>query len=84
MHLLSLVLHRVPSVKDTSLYRTQREEVSLLWQILIHIKNTHKEKTLSKKTQALTRRMNIDIRVIGTLSQLFKRRSYTQAKFSKK
>ena len=38
-------------------------------------KNTHREDTPSNKTQALMKSMNIDISVIGTLSQLFIRHS---------
>ena len=34
-------------------------------------------KALSKKPQAVTKIMNMDIWLIGTLSQLFKRGSYT-------
>ena len=34
-------------------------------------------KALSKKNQAVTKIMNMDIWLIGTLSQLFKRGSYT-------
>ena len=36
------------------------------------------ENTLSKKTEALTKSMNMDILVIGTLNQVFIRGSYTQ------
>ena len=47
-------------------------------------KDTHRENTLSNKTQALRKSMNIDIGAIGTLNQLFKRGSYTQNNISKK
>ena len=47
-------------------------------------KDTHRENTLPNKTQVLTKSMNINIWVIGTLSQLFKRASHAQFKFSKK
>ena len=46
----------------------------------VTIKDTQKEKTPPKKTQALTKNMNIDIWIVGTLSQLFIRGSYIQVK----
>ena len=36
-----------------------------------HIKDTYREKALSKKTPALIKGMNIDIWVVGTSNQLF-------------
>ena len=39
------------------------------------LKNTHKEKALSNKTQALTKSMNMNIWVVGKSNQLFKRGS---------
>ena len=47
-------------------------------------KDTHREKAPSNKTPALTKSMNMDIWVVGTSNQLFKRGSYTEIKFSKK
>ena len=41
-------------------------------------------KTHSNKIEALKKSMNLDIWVIGTLNELFKRGSYTQIRFSKK
>ena len=49
--------------------------LSKLQQILF--KETQREKELSNKTPALTKSMNIEIRVVGTSNQLFKRDSYT-------
>ena len=46
-------------------------------------KDTLRGKTLSNKTQALRKTINMDIWVIGTSNQLFIRGSYTQTKFSK-
>ena len=46
-------------------------------------KDTHRENRPSNKTQALTRSMNMDIWVIGTLNEIFKRGFSTQIKFSK-
>ena len=37
---------------------------------------THREKAPSNKIQALTKSMNIDIWVVGTLNQVFIRNSY--------
>ena len=42
--------------------------------------NTHRENLFSNKTEALTKSMNMNIWVSGTLNQLF----YTSIKFSKK
>ena len=42
------------------------------------------EKAPSNKTQALTKSMNVDIWVVGTLNLLFVRGFYTDTKFSKK
>ena len=47
-------------------------------------KDTHMEKKSSSKIQGLTKSINMDILIIGTLNQLFMRGSYTQIKFSKK
>ena len=44
-------------------------------------KDTHRRKTPSNKTQALTRSMNMGVLVIGTLNQLFIRGSYTEVNF---
>ena len=43
---------------------------------------THRENAPSSKTQEYTK--NIDIWVVGTLTQLFIRGSYTAIRFSKK
>ena len=51
---------------------------------LSKLKNSHREKAPPNETQALTKSMNMDITVVGTLNQLFKRGSYTEVKFSKK
>ena len=42
-----------------------------------NINDTHKEYTLSNRTQALTESMNMDIWKIGTSNQLFIRGSHT-------
>ena len=42
------------------------------------LRDTHKENTTSKKTEALKKSMYMYIQVIGTLNQLFIRGSYTQ------
>ena len=47
-------------------------------------KNTHRERAHSNKTPALTERMNMDIRIVGTSNQLFIKGSYTKIKFFKK
>ena len=47
-------------------------------------KDTHRRKAPTNKTPALTKSMNMDIRIVGTLNQLFIRDSYTEIKFSKK
>ena len=54
--------------------------------MLYHLidQNTHREKAPSNKTQAPTKSMNMDIRVVGTSSQLFIGGSFTEIKFSKK
>ena len=52
--------------------------------MLITYKDTHRENSPSNKTQALTKNMNMDIWVIGTLNQIFKRGFSTQIKFSKR
>ena len=49
----------------------------------MHIDLVHRENTHSNKTQPLTKSMNKDIWVIGTMKQLFVRGSYTLIKFSK-
>ena len=40
-----------------------------------NIKDTHREKAPSNKTPALTQSMTVEIRVVGTSNQLFKRGS---------
>ena len=52
--------------------------------IKILVKDTHKENTLSNKTQAPSKTINIDIWIIGTSNQLFIRGCYTKIKFPKK
>ena len=47
------------------------------------LKDTHRENPVINKTQALTKSMNMDIWVIGTLNQQFIRGSYTEIKFPK-
>ena len=41
------------------------------------------EKVLSNKTQELTKSVNMDICVVGTLNQLFLKSSYAEIKFTK-
>ena len=53
-----------------------------LWDIAS--KDTHRENTLSNKTETLTKSMNIYIWAIGTLNQIFLRGCHIQIKFSKK
>ena len=48
------------------------------------IKDTRRESTPSNKTQAITKIMNMDILLIGTLNQIFIRGSYTQIVVFKK
>ena len=50
----------------------------------ISLKDTHRENTLTNKTLALSKSMNMDIWVIGTLNQLFIGGSYIKIKFPKK
>ena len=47
-------------------------------------KDTHKEISLSNKTPALTKNMNMNIWVVGTSNQLFVRGSFTETKLSTK
>ena len=47
------------------------------------VKDTHREKASSNKTAALTKSMKMDIWVVGTSNQLFRRGSYSETKFSK-
>ena len=47
-------------------------------------KDTHREKSPSSRTQALTKSMNMDIWLVGALDQLVIRGSYTEPKISKK
>ena len=49
-----------------------------------NIKNSHREKAPSNKTQPLTKTMNMDIWVVGTVNQFFIRDSNIETKFSKK
>ena len=42
-----------------------------------YLKHSHREKALSNKTPALTKKVNINIWVVETSNQLFKRGSYT-------
>ena len=53
---------------------------------MIVLKDTHKENTLSNKTQVLTKSMNINIWEFGILDQLcmIMYDSHTQIEFSKK
>ena len=43
--------------------------------------DSHRENTFSNETQAITGNIDTDIWVLGTLSQLVTRASYTQIKF---
>ena len=47
------------------------------------LKDTHREKAPSNKTPALSKSMDMDIRVVGTSTQLFITGSYTEINFSK-
>ena len=47
-------------------------------------KDTHRKKSPSNETAALTKSMNMDIWVNGTLKQVFVRGSLTETRFSKK
>ena len=47
------------------------------------LKDTHKEKTPLNKTYSLTKSMNMEIWLVGTLNQLFIRGSYNEIKFWK-
>ena len=49
-----------------------------------NFKDTHKEKTPSNKTPALTKGTNMGIWVVCTSNQLFIRGSQTERKFSRK
>ena len=51
------------------------------WHIL---KDNYRENAPSSKTKSLTKIINMNIWVIGTLKQLFIRGSYTEIKFSKR
>ena len=48
------------------------------------VKNTHRENAPSNKTWELTKSMNMDTWIIGTLNQPFKKGSYTKLTFSKR
>ena len=58
-----------------------RHPLDILRAILSELKDSHRGKSSSKETKALTKSMNMDISVVGTLNQLFKRGSYAQIKF---
>ena len=45
-------------------------------------KDTHREKTSLNKTPVLTKSMNMDIWIVGTIKQLFVRVSYTEITIS--
>ena len=47
------------------------------------IKDTHREKAASNKTPVRTKNMNMDIWIVGTSNQHFRRGSYSETKFSK-
>ena len=47
------------------------------------IKDTHRENTSSNKTQALTKSMNLNNRIVGTFHQLLGRGYHAEIKFSK-
>ena len=51
--------------------------------VKILLNDTHKENTLSIKTQAPTRSMNMNISLVVTLNQLFARGSYDKKIFKK-
>ena len=51
---------------------------------LAHVEDSQREKISSSKTKALTKSMNMDIWVAGTLNLVFIRGSYDEIKFSKK
>ena len=47
------------------------------------LKDTQREKALSNNAEELTKRMNMDMGVVGILSSLFIKVSYAQMKFTK-
>ena len=47
-----------------------------------YLKDTHREKNPSNKTQARTKIVNMDIWVVGTLNLVFIRGFYNEIKFS--
>ena len=62
-----------------------QDSVCCLWLLLVlcetqiqFLKDTHREKTPSNKTQELTKSLNMNIWVLGALNQLFVRGCYTQ------
>ena len=55
----------------------------MILKIYFLLKDTHREKTLSKKTAALTKSMNMDIWVVVTSNQLFVRGSKLEQNFQK-
>ena len=57
--------------------------VKVTFCVLIKLKDTYKENTPSYKTQALTKSMNLDIYIVGTLDQHFTVGSNSEIKFSK-
>ena len=59
------------------------KSVSYKKSVHFKVKDTHREKAPSNKTPALTKSMNMDIWVVGTPNQLFRRGSYSETKFSK-
>ena len=60
-------------------------KLEITWvHVVFIVKDTHREKVPSNEIQALTKSMNMEILVAGTLNQLFIRGSYTEIKFSKK
>ena len=63
-------------------FEEKNQDEAFIWAFK-SFKDTHRENTLSDKTETLTKSMNIYILAISILNQLFIRGSYTQIKFSK-
>ena len=76
----NFILHIIKLLKSGS---HLPKKLVLFASMKVLFKDTHRY-TPSNKTQAVTKIMDMDIWVMGTLNQLFIRSSYTQIKVSKK
>ena len=65
-------------------YRVYRGRVEFSFSPPTRIKDTQRENAPSNKSQALTRSMNMDISVVGSLNELFTKASFTEKIFKKK